>query len=138
MLISEKKQQVTSSEQIAEIMIKIHEATDESDRHKEHFWVIGINTKNVIQYIELVSLGTMTASLVHPREVFRFSVMKSVAALIFCHNHPSGDPKPSQEDTLLTKRLKQAGDILGIQVLDHIILGEKVFSFRDSGLIANS
>jgi hypothetical protein len=80
----------------------------------------------------LVSLGSLSASIVHPRETFRFAVSKATANIIIGHNHPSGDTKPSQEDILLTKRLCQAGEILGINVLDHVIIGGEgnYFSFR--------
>lgn len=136
MIVSEKKKSICSSGELADIMKAILAAGDESDRLKEHFWTIGMNTKNVIQYIDLVSLGSLTASLVHPRETFKFAVMKSTAELLLCHNHPSGDTKPSQEDILLTRRLVQAGEVLGIQVLDHVIIGDSGhFSFRDNGML---
>ena len=86
---------------------------------------MGLNAKNNIQDIELVSLGTLHSSLVHPRETFRLAVMKGVASLILVHNHPSGDPEPSEDDIDITKRLVEGGKILGIQVIDHIIIAGK-------------
>ncbi|MHB8846167.1 MAG: RadC family protein [Nitrospirota bacterium] len=107
------------------------------DARKEEFRCILLDTKNRLIREETVSTGSLTASLVHPRETFKSAVRESAAAVIFVHNHPSGDIKPSQEDILLTRRLVQAGDLLGIRVLDHVIVGDGGhFSFRDSGLLA--
>jgi DNA repair protein RadC len=84
----------------------------------------------------MVSQGSLTASVVHPREVFNPAIRDSAAAVIFVHNHPSGDPQPSQEDRVLTTRLADAGKLLGIQVLDHIIVGRNTYmSFADEGLL---
>ena len=95
-----------------------------------------LDVKNRVIREETVSVGSLTASLVHPRDTFKTAVRESAAAVIFVHNHPSGDARPSQEDMLLTKRLVQAGDLLGIRVLDHVIVGDRDhFSFRDNGLI---
>lgn len=106
---------------------------------KETFRCALLDTKNKIIRDEEVSTGSLTASLVHPRETFKAAIRESAAAVIFVHNHPSGDTKPSQEDILLTKRLVQAGEVLGIQVLDHIIIGDgEHFSFRDSGMIGRT
>jgi DNA repair protein RadC len=82
---------------------------------------------------ELVSQGTLTASLVHPREVFRPALRESAAALVLVHNHPSGDPTPSREDREITERLMRAGEILGIPVLDHVVVAERGYcSLRES------
>ncbi len=106
------------------------------DLKKEIFRCFLLDTKNKVIKDEEVSVGTLTASLVHPRETFKAAIRESAAAVIFIHNHPSGDVKPSQEDILLTRRLVQAGEVLGIQVLDHIIIGDgSHFSFRDNGLL---
>jgi len=107
------------------------------DRKKEEFRCVLLDTKNRFLREETVSTGSLTASLVHPRETFKAAVRESAAAVIFVHNHPSGDARPSQEDIALTRRLVQAGDLLGIRVLDHVIVGDGGhYSFRDSGLIA--
>ena len=137
MIVSEKKQTVCCSKDVAEVLLSLLHVEQEHDREKEHFWILGLNTKNVIQYADLVSLGSLSSSIVHPRETFRLAVMKATASVIIGHNHPSGDTRPSQEDILLTKRLCQAGEVLGINVLDHVIIGGegKYFSFRDSGMI---
>ncbi len=106
------------------------------DLKKEEFRCVLLDTKNRLIREASVSTGSLTASLVHPRETFKSAVRESAAAVIFVHNHPSGDTKPSQEDILLTRRLVQAGDLLGIKVLDHVIVGDGGhFSFRDSGLL---
>jgi DNA repair protein RadC len=106
------------------------------DAKREEFRCVLLDTKNRVIKDVSVSNGSLTASLVHPRETFKDAVRESAAAVIFVHNHPSGDTRPSQEDILLTRRLVQAGELLGIQVLDHIIIGDgDHFSFRDRGLI---
>ncbi len=108
------------------------------DCKKETFRCALLDTKNKIIREEIVSIGSLTGSLVHPRDTFKAAVRESAAAVIFIHNHPSGDIKPSQEDILLTRRLVQAGEMLGIQVLDHIIIGDgSHFSFRDSGMLGS-
>lgn len=109
------------------------------DLKKEMFRCALLDTKNKIIRDEVVSIGSLTASIVHPRDTYKSAIRESAAAVIFIHNHPSGDIKPSQEDILLTRRLVQAGEVLGIQVLDHIIIGDgSHFSFRDNGLIQRS
>ncbi len=117
------KEAITNPEQIAEIFQAIQKAENEIDRAKEKCWTMGLNTKNFIVYVELVSMGTLNASLIHPREVFRFAIMKGlVSGLILVHSHPSGDPEPSEDDLSITKRLYEAGKILGIELVDHIIV----------------
>ena len=106
------------------------------DLKRETFRCALLDTKNKIIREEIVSIGSLSASIVHPRDTFKAAIRESAAAVIFIHNHPSGDIRPSQEDILLTRRLVQAGDVLGIQVLDHIIIGDNEhFSFRDNGMI---
>jgi DNA repair protein RadC len=117
------KEPITTPEAAARIGQAILLASQEQDRDKEHFWVIGINTRGGVKYVELVSLGTLNASLVHPREVFRFAIMQASSSIILMHNHPSGDTDPSPEDLSLTRRMCECGDLLGIKVLDHVIIG---------------
>lgn len=103
---------------------------------REHFRVILLNTKNRVLSMETVSIGSLNSSLVHPREVFKRAVQRSAAGLILVHNHPSGDPTPSSEDIEITRRLCEAGRVIGIEVLDHIVIGDHVFvSFKEKGLI---
>ena len=107
------------------------------DLRHEVFKIILLDAKHCIIRDETVSQGSLTLSIVHPREVFGFAVRASAAAVIFLHNHPSGDPYPSEEDRGLTTRLVEAGNILGIQVLDHLIIGDgKYVSFTDQGWMA--
>jgi len=91
---------------------------------REHFVIMLLNRKNGIIGINTVSVGDLSSSIVHPREVFKPAIVAGAASIIICHNHPSGDPTPSSQDRLVTKRIKEAGDILGIEVLDHIIIGD--------------
>jgi DNA repair protein RadC len=97
-----------------------------------------VNRKNEVIGINTVSVGNLTGSIVSPREVFKPAILANAAALICAHNHPSGDPKPSPEDRETTKRLHEAGKLLGIQVLDHIIIGDGTtayYSFADQGAL---
>jgi DNA repair protein RadC len=104
--------------------------------HKEYFVTLSLNSKNQLIREILVSVGSLSSSVVHPREAFAPLVRDSAAAAIFLHNHPSGDPSPSRDDRECTQRLFQAGKILGIRVLDHIVLGyEDYFSFADASLL---
>jgi len=106
---------------------------------KEYFYSLHLNSKNRLIREVLVSVGSLTCSVVHPREVFSQAVRDSTAALIFLHNHPSGDPQPSREDRECTLRLLRAGKIIGIRVLDHVILGYgDYFSFADAGLLQDT
>ncbi|HOV91386.1 MAG TPA: DNA repair protein RadC [Syntrophorhabdaceae bacterium] len=93
------------------------------DKNKEHFLLITLNTRNKVLGINHISTGTLNASLVHPREVFKEAIACCASSVIIAHNHPSGDPEPSQEDINITRRLIDAGKILGIEVLDHVIIG---------------
>jgi DNA repair protein RadC len=137
MIESEKKVTVSSPEKMAQIIKSILESYEEHERDKEHFYVIGLNNRNVTQYIDLVSVGTVNESLVHPREVFRYAIMKNVSSIIMAHNHPSGDTAPSQQDIGTTKRIEEASKILGITLLDHIIVGEgfSYLSLKEAGYL---
>jgi DNA repair protein RadC len=107
--------------------------------NKEYFLSLHLNAKNQLIREVLVSIGSLSTSVVHPREVYAPAVRDSTAALIFLHNHPSGDPEPSREDRDCTRRLFSAGKILGIRVLDHIVFGHNdYFSFADAGLLRGS
>lgn len=104
------------------------------DLRREIFKVVLLDAKHAIVREVTVSEGSLTLSIVHPREVFSLAVKESAAAVIFLHNHPSGDPTPSQEDRLLTARLVSAGELLGIRVLDHLVIGDGCYvSFADQG-----
>ncbi|GAA4854313.1 DNA repair protein RadC [Paenibacillus vulneris] len=103
---------------------------------KEHFVCLFLNTKNHIIGQETLSMGSLNAAIVHPREVFRAAIKRSSASIICVHNHPSGDPTPSSEDVALTRRLMEAGEIIGIDVLDHIVIGDRRYvSLKEQGLM---
>ena len=103
---------------------------------KEHFLILSLDTRNYLVRENIVSVGTLNANLVHPREVFKEAINAGAASVIVTHNHPSGDPEPSEDDLTITKRLIEAGKIMGIEVLDHIIITKsKVFSFKEKELI---
>jgi len=106
-----------SPEQIAALFqFLTHEA-------KEYFLTLHLDGKNRIACVDCVSVGSLNQSIVHPREVFKTALISNAAALVLIHNHPSGDPSPSSEDIAITRRLKEAGDLLGIKVMDHVIIG---------------
>ena len=108
------------------------------DLRHEIFKVVLLDAKHAIMRDATVSEGSLTLSIVHPREVFTLAVRESAAAVIFLHNHPSGDPTPSQEDRILTARLVSAGEVLGIRVLDHLVVGDgRYVSFADQGWLTN-
>ena len=100
---------------------------------KEHFLALHLDSKHLLVCIDLVSTGSLSASVVHPREVFKSVLLSSAAALILIHNHPSGDSKPSREDREITTRLKEAGELLGIRLLDHVIIGADFTSLAEQG-----
>ncbi|MDU0329741.1 RadC family protein [Paenibacillus barengoltzii] len=103
---------------------------------KEHFVCLFLNTKNHVIAQETLSIGSLNASIVHPREVFRAAIKCSSASVVCAHNHPSGDPTPSPEDIRMTRRLCEAGEIIGIDVLDHIVIGDgKFVSLKERGLM---
>ena len=104
--------------------------------YREHFVIFMLDTKNRIIGLNTVSVGDMSSSICHPRETFKAAIIAGAASIILGHNHPSGDPTPSADDVGVTKRLMQAGEILGIDVLDHIVIGDGVFvSLKERGLV---
>ena len=110
--------------------------TDMRDLKKEHFVVLYLNAKNQLVHKETISMGTLNANLVHPREVFEPALKHSAAQIIAAHNHPSGDPKPSDDDLDLTKRLTEAGKMMGIEIMDHVIVSKNsYFSFKEEKIL---
>ncbi len=104
-------------------------------KKKEHFLVLLLDTRNQLIKVSEISVGSLDTSIVHPREVFKEAISASAASVIFVHNHPSGAPEASEDDIKLTKRLAEAGEIMGIEVLDHIIIGDKNYlSLKRGGL----
>jgi DNA repair protein RadC len=106
---------------------------DMRNHDKEHFVILILDTKNRVLRKDTITIGTLDSSIIHPREVFKSAMKSNAASVIIVHNHPSGDPTPSLDDIATTKRLRDAGEIVGISVLDHVIIGEKEhYSFKDS------
>ena len=124
---------INSPEDAARLATELVRASDDD---KEHFWVMLLNQRHHYLMHTEVSVGNQSASLVHPREVFGPAVREGAAVVVLVHNHPSGNPAPSSEDRQLTARLKECGTLLGIEILDHVIVGNgtaRWFSFRDVG-----
>ncbi len=114
----------------------ITEITNAQEEAQEVFGILILNTKNKIVAVLEISRGTLNSSMVHPREVFKSAVLHNAAAIICFHNHPSGDPEPSREDIEITKRLVEAGKILGVEVFDHIVVGDdRYVSLKERGVI---
>lgn len=106
-----------------------------ANRDRENFVAVLLNTKNEVLEISTISIGTLSNSLVHPREVFKPAVRASAASVVLAHNHPSGKVEPSREDREITGRLVDAAEILGIEVLDHVIVGDGYFSMKERGML---
>jgi DNA repair protein RadC len=127
----ENKYKITSPQDISGYVME-----DMRYLKKEYFKIILLDTKNQILDLVTISIGSLNSSIVHPREVFNEAVKKSAASIILIHNHPSGDTNPSKEDINITNRLIEAGNIMGIKVLDHIIIGDGVYlSFKEENII---
>jgi DNA repair protein RadC len=130
-LKADNKITIRSSKDIAEMLM-----IEMADLNQEILKLIILNTKNKIIKIKDVFKGTLNSSLVHPREIFCEAIKSSGASIIICHNHPSGDPNPSEEDINITVRIKECGKIIGINLLDHIIIGDRKYSsLKEKGII---
>lgn len=140
-----RKTAITGAKDIGILCNNILWREEMFDRDKEHFWAIGLNQGNCIRYVDLISLGSNSASVVHPRETFRRAIAAGINNLIFVHNHPSGRILASKEDKMVCKKLVMAGDIIGINVLDFMIIGNTedreaevpLFSFANAGCLRN-
>ncbi len=126
--------------EVAPIIKSVDDAVAQSiymkEKQREHFMVLYLNARNELIFKKPMFVGTLNASIVHPREIFGEAIKQNAAFVIFCHNHPSGVAEPSQIDLEINKRLVEAGKIMGIEALDHIIITKtKVFSFKEAGLI---
>lgn len=131
-LVSEEnKKKINSPTDVSNYLMK-----EMGDLKKEHFNIIMLDNKNQVIEVHNVSIGSLNSAIVHPREVFKNAVRRSSASIILAHNHPSGNASPSKEDISITKRLVECGELMGIKVLDHIIVGKKeYFSFKEHNII---
>jgi len=128
--------EVNSPKPLYALLKQFLNTLDSVDADKEHFIAIHLNARNKIQIMEVVSVGTLNASLVHPREVFTRAIAIRSAQLILAHNHPSGNFDPSDADIAITKRLVEAGTLLGIEVIDHMVFTKDGYcSFKEKGMI---
>lgn len=132
--LKDKRTKVSTPMSVHEILQSVLESEDPIDRDKEHFWVFYLDVRHSIKGLELVTLGILDSVIVHPREVFTRAVSIRCASIILAHNHPSGDSKPSQEDIKMTNRMVEAGEILDIKIIDHLITSESgYYSFKEQG-----
>ena len=105
------------------------------NKDREHLLCLHLSTRNTVLGIETVSIGSLNANIVHPREVFKGAILNNAASVILVHNHPSGSSEASEEDIEITKRIVEAGKIIGIDVIDHVIVGDKYVSMKEEGLM---
>jgi DNA repair protein RadC len=131
--LQDSKLKIQTSQEVVKVFQDLLLLEDAIDRDKEHFYVMHLDIRSRVKMVELVSIGTLTSSLVHPRETFRRAVMQGSASILVGHNHPSGECDPSPEDTKVTKLLFDAGQLLGITFLDHLIFtSASFFSFKEN------
>lgn len=129
MLVENK--QISSPDDVFRIVNKYLDGAD-----REHLVLLTLDTKNKITSINTVSIGSINTSIVHPREVFKTAILSNASSVILSHNHPSGDVTPSKEDVDITKIIKECGRILGIELLDHVIIGDdKYSSLKEKGIV---
>jgi DNA repair protein RadC len=126
--IEESHQPLTAPDRVHEILQTVLNSESPADRDKEHIWVFYLDNRRKIKALELVALGTLTEILIHPREIFTQAITYRCAAIILAHNHPSGNPGPSDSDIKATRRIYKAGEILGIELLDHVITATEGFT----------
>lgn len=135
-LTEAEKIKILNSDDLYSIMQQILLRDNKIDQNREYFWVIGLENNNRILFIELISLGTVNKTFSEPMEVFSLALQKRAVKIILCHNHPSGELKPSDGDKEITDRLIQVGIIVNTKVFDHLIISEKSYlSFADTGLM---
>ncbi|MGB3465472.1 MAG: JAB domain-containing protein [Cyclobacteriaceae bacterium] len=135
-LSKEQKTKILNADQVYNVMQQILLRENQIRRGQEHFWIVGLDNANGILFIELISLGGTNRVQVKPREVFRVAIYKMAVRAILVHNHPSGELFPSEGDKDVTDRLLKSGDMLGIEVIDHLIISEKTFySFEENDIL---
>lgn len=134
-LSNEEKIKVLNGDDLYGIMQRILLREDKIDQDREHFWIVGLANNNRILFIELISLGSVNATIAEPMDVFSFALQKRAVKIVLVHNHPSGELKPSAADLDITDRLIQVGIIVNTEVYDHLIIANRSYmSFRDTGL----
>ncbi|TAE79338.1 MAG: hypothetical protein EAY81_11385 [Bacteroidetes bacterium] len=132
-LTKEQKIQILNSEDIWHVMKSVLARQGKIRQKQEYFWVVGLQTDSTIDFIELLNIGSLNSVQIEPRELFRIAVIKNVDRIILVHNHPSGSVKPSQADKAFTKAQRTAGELLGVEVIDHIIISPtSFFSFAEN------
>jgi len=126
------QRRIRMARDVVELFLTFLQETD-----REQFFLLCLNTKNEPTALHTVSIGSLDASIVHPREVFKVAILSNAASVIVAHNHPSGDPTPSKEDIQVTRKLQEAGELLGITLLDHVIVGTEgaYTSLKERGLM---
>ena len=133
---SYKNIKISNAVDVVEILIAIRKYLEPFELDKEYLYTIGLTRRNTIKYIDLVSLGSLTGTIAEPREIFRMAIHKAANSIILSHNHPSGNTNPSETDIKLTKKIKESGRILNIELIDHIILSDEGFySFANEGML---
>ena len=139
MIISQKKQKVTGPWDVNRIVLNSLTKENDIDQEREHFWVLGLNGSNVAIYLELAFLGTLNQCRIHPREVFRNAIHRGAGAIITVHNHPGGTLFYSPDDFHTFNRLTAVGDLVGIQILDHVIINHEggYHSFEKNGKMSS-
>src|SRR5918999_4660167 len=131
----DSKIRVVGAKEVAKVFQDILALEDTIEQEKEHYYVMHLNVRSQVMMVELVTVGTVSSSLVHPRETFRRAVMAGSTSIIIAHNHPSGEVDPSDEDMKVSKLMFEAGNILGITMLDHIIFtNDNYYSFKKNGM----
>ncbi|MBY0051960.1 JAB domain-containing protein [Brevibacillus agri] len=126
------QRRIRMARDVVELFLTFLQETD-----REQFFLLCLNTKNEPTALHTVSIGSLDASIVHPREVYKVAILSNAASVIVAHNHPSGDPTPSKEDIQVTRKLQEAGELLGITLLDHVIVGTEgaYTSLKERGLM---
>ncbi|RNL92287.1 DNA repair protein [Sinomicrobium pectinilyticum] len=136
-LTQEQKIRVLNSADVYKVMQQVLLRENKIRRNQEHFWVVGLDNANKILFIELVSLGAVNRLLVNPPEIFRMAIYKLAVKMILVHNHPSGETEPSQADLDLTDRMMKTGELINIEVVDHLVISEdKYYSFANAGVMS--
>lgn len=136
--IPKKRITIVGPQEVIDLLQSLLVKLDKIERDREKFLVIHLNSRNALKLIEQVSEGSINASIVHPRETFRRAIIEASSSILIAHNHPSGDVEPSDADISVTKRLRDVGTLIGIEVVDSLIYTDKskdYYSFREKGLL---